>query len=250
MPVTGAPLTSPMIELRDVVKVYHTNAGPYAALKGVSLTVAPGEFVAVVGRSGSGKSTLVNIITGIDSPTAGEVWVAGQRVDAMSEKEKTRFRGAQVGVVFQFFQLIPNLTALENVLLPMDFCGKIPPRQRRERAMHLLEQVGLAGMAHKFPAMLSGGQQQRVAIARGLANDPPLLVADEPTGSLDSATADAIFELFERLVADGKTVVMVTHDQELARRVDRAVVVSDGRIVDEIVHRKAGGRRAREVTHG
>ena len=225
----------PLIELRGVVKEYETAAGRFQALKGIDLQVEAGEFVAVVGKSGSGKSTLINMITGIDRPTAGEVFVGDTAVHALSENRTAQWRGRNVGVVFQFFQLLPTLTVIENVMLPMDFCGMYTPRERVRRAMALLERVGLSDHAHKLPTALSGGQQQRAAIARALANDPPILVADEPTGNLDSQTADTVFRLFEELVAGGKTIVMVTHDQDLARRVTRTIVIQDGRIVDQVV---------------
>lgn len=227
---TGA---AAVIELRDVVKEYVTDAGRFRALDGVSLRIDAGELVAVVGRSGSGKSTLLNMITAIDRPTAGEVRVAGTDIGALPERRTPRWRGVTVGVVFQFFQLLPTLTVLENVMLPMDFAGRGSARERRDRAIALLEAVGMADQAGKLPLSTSGGQQQRVAIARALANDPPLIVADEPTGNLDSATAEAVFALFGRLAAEGKTVVMVTHDAELARRTQRAIRMVDGRITDD-----------------
>jgi len=187
--------------------------------------------VAVVGKSGSGKSTLINMLTGIDRPTAGQVWVGAVAVHTLSQSHLAKWRGRNLGIIFQFFQLLPTLTAFENIVLPMDFCHRYSHRERYERAMDLLAQVDLADQAHKLPATLSGGQQQRIAIARALANDPPLLVADEPTGNLDSKTADSVFKLFETLVADGKTIVMVTHDDELANRASRTVTVSDGEII-------------------
>lgn len=224
----------PLIDVRNVVKVFDSPAGPFRALKGVNLRVNAGEFVGIIGKSGSGKSTLINMITGIDRPTSGEVLVGGTTVHGLTEGQLAVWRGRNLGVVFQFFQLLPTLTVLENVMLPMDFCRMYPSRERPQRALRLLEQVGLAEAAHKLPAQLSGGQQQRAAIARALANDPPILAADEPTGNLDSKTADAVFRLFEGLVAAGKTILMVTHDVDLARRVSRAVMVADGEIVDEV----------------
>jgi putative ABC transport system ATP-binding protein len=224
-----------LIELRGVVKRYQTDAGEFTALRGIDLQIDKGEFVAVIGKSGSGKSTLLNMITGIDRPSVGEVYVRGTPVHRLSEDQAAKWRGRELGIVFQFFQLIPTLTVIENIMLPMEFAGLYTRRERRERAMRLLRMVGLAKQANKLPSALSGGQQQRVAIARALANNPPILVADEPTGNLDSKTAEAVFELFERLVARGKTVVMVTHDNDLASRVDRAVIVSDGMVVDEVV---------------
>ena len=223
-----------LIELRDVVKTFDTAAGNFTALKGVNLQVDAGEFVAVVGKSGSGKSTLINMITGIDRPTSGQVIVGNTVLHTLREGQLATWRGRSVGVVFQFFQLLPTLTAVENVMLPMDFCNTYTSRERGRRALHLLEQVGMAEQAHKLPLALSGGQQQRVAIARALATDPPIVVADEPTGNLDSATAETICQLFEQLVARGKTVLMVTHDDDLARRAGRAVRVGDGQIVEEL----------------
>lgn len=205
-------------------------------LKRVNLTVTTGEFVGVRGPSGSGKSTLINMITGIDRPTDGKIWVATEELNRMNENQLARFRGKNIGVIFQFFQLLPTLTVLENVILPMDFCRMWKTRERPERAMMLLEQVGLADQAHKLPNTLSGGQQQRAAIARALANDPPLLVGDEPTGNLDSKTADMIFTLFADLVSKGKTFIMVTHDVDLAKRMPRLVEVYDGVLYD-------GGRK-------
>lgn len=221
------------VELSAVRKVFITGAGEFAALKGVDLQVSSGEFVAVVGKSGSGKSTLINMITGIDRPTEGEVWVAGTPVHTLTENQIAVWRGRTVGVVFQFFQLLPALTALENVMLPMDFCNIYDPADRPERALELLELVGVADQADKVPANLSGGQQQRVAIARSLANDPPLLVADEPTGNLDSRTAEQVIDLFGELTRHGKTILMVTHDKDIAHRASRIVTVSEGRILPE-----------------
>jgi putative ABC transport system ATP-binding protein len=195
-----------------------------------------GEFLAVIGKSGSGKSTLINMITGIDRPTSGEVLVGDTAVHTLSEGQMAVWRGKALGIIFQFFQLLPTLTIVENVMLPMDFGNMYTPRERRERALHLLEQVEMADNAHKLPSAVSGGQQQRVAIARALANDPPILVADEPTGNLDSKTANAVFSMFETLVGQGKTILMVTHDNDLAKRVTRAVLVADGEIVDEIIN--------------
>lgn len=220
-----------LINMRQVVKTYITPAGDFQALRGVDLQINPGEFVAVIGKSGSGKSTLSNMITGIDRATSGDVIVAGTRVGSLSEGQIARWRGRNVGVVFQFFQLLPTLTVRENLLLPMDFGKQYSERERHARALYLLEQVEMAEHADKLPTALSGGQQQRVAIARALANDPPIIVADEPTGNLDSRTAQAVFHLFEELVGNGKTIVMVTHDDDLAQRVTRAVTIADGQIV-------------------
>ena len=224
---------SPLIELKNVVKSFEVEAGTFYALRGLDLTVRSGEFVAVVGKSGSGKSTMINMITGIDRPTSGEIEIGGVAVHTLTENQLAIWRGRNIGVVFQFFQLLPTLSILDNIVLPMDFCNCFEPGERAERAMELLAMVDLAEQAKKRPTALSGGQQQRAAIARALANDPPLLVADEPTGNLDSATADAVFSLFEGMVAQGRTIVMVTHDNDLAGRASRAVHVSDGRIVND-----------------
>ena len=226
---------TPMIDLRGLTKIYQTPIGPFPALRGIDLQIPAGEFIAVVGKSGSGKSTLINMFTGIDHPTDGEILVAGTRVRELSEGQVAEWRGRTMGIVFQFFQLLPMLTLAENVMLPMDLARLYTPSERYDRAYHLLEQVGLAEDGHKFPAAVSGGQQQRAAIARALANDPAIVVADEPTGNLDSQAAEAIFALFEASVAAGKTIVMVTHDDELAERAPRTVVLADGLIVDEIV---------------
>jgi putative ABC transport system ATP-binding protein len=197
-------------------------------LKDINLKVREGEFVSVVGPSGSGKSTMLNMITGIDRPSDGEVFVAGKAVHGMSENQLARWRGKNVGVIFQFFQLLPTLTVLENVMLPMDFCNVYKRGERKARAMKLLEMVGIADQAHKLPSSLSGGQQQRAAIARALANDPPVIVGDEPTGNLDTHTADEVFALFERLVAQGKTLMIVTHDRSLSGRTGRVIHLLDG----------------------
>jgi putative ABC transport system ATP-binding protein len=230
-----------MIDLRGISKVYHTDAGPFPALKGIDLQVYPGEFVAVVGKSGSGKSTLINVFTGIDHPTAGEAIVAQTRIGQLDEGQMAEWRGRHMGIVFQFFQLLPTLTIIENVILPMDLCQVYHPGERYERGLYLLEQMGIADDAIKFPAAVSGGHQQRAAIARALANDPPILVADEPTGNLDSRTAESVFRLFESLVAGGKTILMVTHDDELANRVPRTLTLADGEIVDEVVRAPTSG---------
>ncbi len=223
---------SNLIELRRVVKTYHSSAGDFTALKGIDLTAQAGEFVAIIGKSGSGKSTLINMIAGIDRPTAGEVWVDGTAVHTLTEGEIAEWRGRRLGVIFQFFQLLPTLTLLQNVMLPMDFCRTYPIPERRERAFHLLQQVGMADYAHKLPSAVSGGQQQLAAIARSLANDPPILLADEPTGNLDSYTAETIFQLFGLLIDGCKTILMVTHDQDKAQRVTRAITVVDGALFE------------------
>lgn len=222
-----------LIELRRVVKSYETVAGPFLALKSIDLQIDHGEFVSVIGKSGSGKSTLINMITGIDRPTSGEVLVGDTAVHTLSEGQIAVWRGRNVGVIFQFFQLLPTLTAIENVMLPMDFCDMYALSEREGRAMQLLEQVEMGRHAHKLPSALSGGEQQRVAIARALANDPPILVADEPTGNLDSRTAEAVLVLFEGLVAQGKTILMVTHDRDLSKRASRTITLADGEIVSE-----------------
>ncbi len=221
------------IDLRGVVKDYETAAGSFTALRGIDLLIERGEFVAVIGKSGSGKSTLLNMITGIDRPTEGEVFVGGTPVHELTESEMAEWRGHELGIIFQFFQLLPTLTVIENVMLPMEFANLYTRKERRERALRLLDMVGVGTEADKMPNALSGGQQQRVAIARSLANDPSIIVADEPTGNLDSKTADSIFNLFEQLAEEGKTILMVTHDDDLANRVSRAVIVSDGLIVED-----------------
>jgi putative ABC transport system ATP-binding protein len=221
---------SALIDLHDVVKTYETGAGEVTVLRDITLQVDPAEFVAVVGPSGSGKSTLLNMISGIDRPTSGQVLVSGEAVHELGENKLARWRGRHVGVIFQFFQLLPTLTILENVMLPMDFCRMYRSRERRERALHLLERVDIAEHANKLPSALSGGEQQRAAIARALANDPPLVVADEPTGNLDTATANEVFDLFESLVTQGKTLVVVTHDRALSGRAERVLHLEDGRI--------------------
>jgi putative ABC transport system ATP-binding protein len=227
----------PWIRLEQVNKIYETPAGAVHVLHDIDLRIERGEFVAIIGKSGSGKSTLLNMLTGIDRPTTGEVWVGETAVHRLGESQMALWRGKNLGIVFQFFQLLPTLSLLDNVMLPMDFANRYPLRERRERALALLERVEMRVHADKLPSAISGGQQQRAAIARALANDPPLVVADEPTGNLDSATADSIFELFGQLVAQGKTIVMVTHDNDLARRATRTIVVADGEIVNTYVAR-------------
>lgn len=224
-----------MIDLSQVNKFYKTAVGNYQALKGVDLKIEAGEFVSIIGKSGSGKTTLLNMITGIDRPSEGEVWVNGTGVHGLNENQMARWRGKNLGIVFQFFQLLPMISVIENIMLPMDFCRTYPMHERRKRAMDLLELVDLAEHAHKLPTALSGGQQQRVAIARALANDPPVVIADEPTGNLDSKTAESVFELFNDLVAKGKTIIIVTHDSGLAKRTHRTALIADGEIVNEYV---------------
>lgn len=221
---------SSIVQVEDVVKTFPIGDGEVTVLKGITFDVACGEFVSIVGPSGNGKSTLLNMVTGIDRPTRGQVVVGGNPVNKMSEDALAHWRGENLGIIFQFFQMLPGLSILNNVILPMDLAGKYKPKERRDRAMHLLEMVGLADQANKLPALVSGGQQQRAAIARALANDPPLIVADEPTGNLDSTAARAIFDLFQQLVKEGKTLMMVTHDKELAREVPRKIEIMDGRI--------------------
>ena len=232
--------TQPLIELRDVEKVYTTAAGDFPALKGINMQVGAGEFIGIIGKSGAGKSTLLNMITGVDHITSGEVVVhadgAPVSVHKMKEDQVASWRGQTMGVVFQSFQLLPMLTLVENITLPMDLCGNFHPRRSRERALELLRLMEIEEHASKLPALISGGQQQRVAIARALANDPAILIADEPTGSLDSVTAEHIFELFQHLVEDqGKTIVMVTHDQSLAPKFSRTLRIMDGELDDSFV---------------
>lgn len=226
-----------LVHLREVVKTYQGTAGTFTALKGVNLQVEAGAFVSIIGKSGSGKSTLINVITGIDRPTSGEVIVDDVPVHTLNEEQIAIWRGRSIGVIFQFFQLLPTLTAVENILLAMDYGGQYAAAERPERALYLLELVGMADLAHRLPNSLSGGQQQCVAIARALANDPVLLTADEPTGNLDSKSAEMVFHLFENLAQAGKTILMVTHDNELAARAQRTIKLADGRIVDEFTNR-------------
>jgi ABC-type lipoprotein export system ATPase subunit len=225
----------PIIELRDVHKAYESAAGDFLALKDVDMEISAGEFVSVIGKSGSGKSTLLNMVTGIDRPTSGEVFVNGTAVHKLNENQLAGWRGESMGIIFQFFQLLPALNLMQNVILPMDLAGKYRPRERRARAEHLLEIVDLAEHRHKLPSMVSGGQQQRAAMARALANDPPIIIADEPTGNLDSKTAETVIGLFNQLVDQGKTIIIVTHDSSLARRAHRTALITDGEIVNEFV---------------
>ncbi len=241
--IEEGPCTT-LIKLHGITKVYKTEAGPFQALKGIDLEIIEGEFVAVVGKSGSGKSTLINMLTGIDHPSAGTVCIGQTGLHELDEGQMAVWRGQNLGIVFQFFQLLPTLTIIENVMIPMDLAGKYEFAERQERAIYLLDQVDMAGDAHMFPAAVSGGQQQRVAIARALANDPPIVVADEPTGNLDSQSADTVFKLFEKLSSEGKTILMVTHDDELANRVPRTITIADGQVVDEVVRASSGGRKS------
>jgi ABC-type lipoprotein export system ATPase subunit len=228
---------TPLIRVRNLVKTFKTAAGEVTVLKGINADFYGGEFVGVIGKSGSGKSTLINMITGIDRPTSGEIFVGDTAVHTLSENQLAIWRGQNLGIVFQFFQLLPMLTLAENIMLPMDFCNLYTPRERRERALHLLSLVEMEDHANKLPSAISGGQQQRVAITRALANDPPLVIADEPTGNLDSRTAETIFLMFENLVQQGKTIMMVTHDSSQAKRVSRTMLIADGEIVNSYVAR-------------
>jgi ABC-type lipoprotein export system ATPase subunit len=233
----AASLSQPAIILSDVVKTYLNAAGSFAALKGVNLQMNYGQFISIVGKSGSGKSTLLNMLTGIDHPTSGQVIIGGHDLYRMSESQRALWRGRNVGIVFQFFQLLPTLTLLENTMLPMDYCNVFPANQRPQRALELLKLVGLEDQANKLPSMVSSGQQQSAAIARALATDPPIIVADEPTGNLDSHSAAAIIRLFQQLADQGKTILIVTHDPSITRRTDQTVILSDGEIVDQVVAR-------------
>ncbi len=219
-----------MISLQGITRTFETAAGVFHALRGIDLEIQPGEFVAVVGKSGSGKSTLLNMMAGIDRPTAGSVSVGGTAIERLGNDRLATWRGRSVGIVFQFFQLLPTLTAAENVMLPMDFSNSLPAARRRARALELLDRVGVPEQADKLPATLSGGQQQRVAIARALANDPPVILADEPTGNLDSVTGAEVFRLFGELSAAGKTLVVVTHERDALPAVSRTVMLTDGRV--------------------
>ncbi|AVZ71073.1 ABC transporter ATP-binding protein [Streptomyces lunaelactis] len=233
LPASGTGGVDPgtqAIRVRGIVKEYNLSSGAFTALAGVDLDIEAGEFVAIVGRSGSGKTTLLNLLAGIDRPTSGEISVAGTAVHALREAELAAWRGRTVGLVFQFFQLLPTLTVAENVMIPMDFCRTFPAGERRGRALALLERMGIAEQADKLPSALSGGQQQRAAIARALANDPPILLADEPTGNLDSQTGDAMLQLFTDLTAEGRTIVMVTHERDVSRYISREITLADGRV--------------------
>jgi putative ABC transport system ATP-binding protein len=231
-------MPNPLIVLRDVSKSFPSAAGPFTALADVNISIDEGEFVAVVGQSGSGKSTLLALLAGIDRPTSGEVFIGTTAVHSLTERAMSPWRGRTVGIVFQFFQLLPTLSAAENVMLPMDFCRTWPARERRDRALALLDRLGVADQANKLPSTLSGGQQQRVAVARAMANAPAVLLADEPTGNLDSRTADSMLELLAGLVRDGQTVVMVTHERSAERFATRTITLADGRVVeaDDLVH--------------
>ena len=218
------------INLLGVQKTYATPAGKIDALKEIDLQIAPGEFVGVIGKSGAGKSTLINVITGVTKLTQGEIWVGDTAVHRLNENQMALWRGRNVGVIYQSFELLPQISILENVILPMDFCGAYQPARARQRAMQLLEQVEIAEHAHKLPSMISGGQQQRVVIARSMINDPPIIVADEPTGSLDSKTGETVMQIFEGLIEQGKTILMVTHDRIYLPRFSRVYQIQDGRL--------------------
>lgn len=234
-------LTEPII-VTDLCKDFETKAGKVTALDHISFSVQDGDFVGIVGKSGSGKSTLINMLAGIDKPSSGSVSVFGRKLEEMNENQLALLRGSDVGIVFQFFQLLPVLTVLENVLLPMDFLGRIPEKERMERAYEVLRMIEIQDYAHKLPSELSGGLQQKAAIARALANDPPIIIADEPTGNLDSAAAEKIFLLFEELSNKAKTIVMVTHDSELVRMSHRILTIRDGALIsDERTERGRGG---------
>ena len=227
----------PLIEMRDIYKVYKTHAGEFTALKGINADFYPGQFVSIIGKSGSGKSTLLNMITGIDRPSAGKIQIGDTFLQNLSESQFSEWRGKNLGIVFQFFQLLPMLSLLEITILPMDFCRLYTPPEREARARELLEMVGLGDYVEKLPAAVSGGQVQCAAIARALANDPPIIVADEPTGNLDSKTADMVLNLIDELVKKGKTVLVVTHDEAVARHASRTLVICDGELVDEDISR-------------
>lgn len=223
-----------LIHLKNVTKTFQLASGKFDALKNVSLSIGKGQMVAITGKSGSGKSTMLNVITGIDKASEGNVIINGVKLDKLSESDLASWRGKNIGVVFQFFQLIPTLTIVENVMLPMDFCDTYPKKDRRPRALALLEQVNIKEQADKFPSALSGGQQQRAAIARALANDPSIIVADEPTGNLDSQTATSIFELFAQLTRSGKTIIVVTHEKEFSSYFEQRISIADGRVMNEV----------------
>jgi putative ABC transport system ATP-binding protein len=241
---TNTNKPQPLIDLRRVVKTYHSLAGSVTALQGMDLQVYPGEFLVVTGKSGSGKTTLINIVTGLDRSTSGEIWITGAPLHRFSPEKAARLRGKTMGVVFQSFELLPTLTVLQNVMLPMDFAKRYALKEQHQRAMQLLEQVDIAEHAKKYPTALSGGQQQRLAIARAMANDPAILVADEPTGSLDSATATAVIDLFADLVRQGRTILLATHDKDVAKRGSRIITLADGQIIGS-----ESGIPSKEGTH-
>ena len=222
-----------IVDVRDVIKKFIVGNTEITILKGLSFQVYSGEFVIIVGPSGNGKSTLLNMCTGIDFPNSGQVLVKGQDIHEMNANRQSLWRGSNVGIIFQFFQMMPSLTLFSNVMLPMELAGKFTRKERKERAEYLLEMVDLKEQMHKLPSMVSGGQQQRAAISRAMANDPPLLIADEPTGNLDPASAQMVFEIFQRLVSEGKTIMMVTHDKELAAQVSRQIEIVNGKITKD-----------------
>jgi putative ABC transport system ATP-binding protein len=233
LPIRYEGINGPIVQMRGITKIFNSAAGETAVLKGIDIDIQHGQFVSIVGRSGSGKSTLVNMITGIDRPTSGSVEIGGKDIRRMHESKMAIWRGKHLGIVFQFFQLLPMLTLIENVMLPMDFCNLYPPASREGRALDLLRRVGLEELAFKLPGAVAGGQQQCAAVARALANDPPILIADEPTGNLDSRTAEKVMKIFEELAGQGKTILIVTHDRSLARRTHRRLLISDGELVNE-----------------
>lgn len=235
MSAASYPSDSPLIVLDHITKVFKSASGEAVALKDIQVEIYQGEFVSVVGRSGSGKSTLANMITGIDHPTSGTIQVGNTVLNNMQESPMSIWRGKNLGIVFQFFQLLPMLNLVENVMLPMDFSDYLSPDDREERSLMLLDKVGLRDLAYQLPSAISGGEQQSTAVARALANDPPILIADEPTGNLDSKTAEAVMELFEELSTQGKTILMVTHDNSLANRTQRKLVISDGELIPEAI---------------
>jgi putative ABC transport system ATP-binding protein len=226
-----------LIRLNQVTKRYKTAAGEFQALKDIDLEVYPGEFLGIIGKSGAGKTTLINMLTGVDHLTSGEVWMDGLPIHQLDENRLATWRGRNVGIIYQSFYLMPNLSLLQNVVLPMDVCGLYRGKQSEARALELLEMIELAEHAHKHPSAISGGQQQRVAIARALANDPAILIADEPTGRLDSVTAETIFQIFTQLIEQGKTILMVTHDEGLARRMSRTLRLVDGQIEGQLAEK-------------
>jgi putative ABC transport system ATP-binding protein len=229
----GLPHAEPIITLQQVVKTYVSGSQSFTALQAVSLQIQAGEFVAIVGKSGSGKTTLLNLLAGIDRPTSGAISVAGLQLLPLSESQLAEWRGRTIGLVFQFFQLLPTLTVAENVMLPMEFTKLIPAAEHRPRALELLDRVDIRDQADKLPASLSGGQQQRAAIARALANNPPILLADEPTGNLDEATRMSVLELFAKLNAEGRTIIVVTHERDISSYANRQVTLLDGRVADQ-----------------
>jgi len=231
-----------MIQFKNVSKIYRTGNNDYPALRNISIKIERGEYVLITGKSGSGKSTLLNILTGVDGATSGDVMVSGTNILCFNEAQMTKWRGENLGIVFQFFQLIPTLSVMENLLLPMDLLAKIPKQNRIERAKELLAMVGLSGHEGKMPSALSGGEQQRVAIARSLANDVNVIIADEPTGNLDSKNAEVVFDILEKLNKNGKTILMVTHERDVMKGASRKIVIKDGEI-DEDYSLKGGSSR-------